>query len=271
MRSVFFISNRTAITAETMGHSLLAQFEDTQFREIILPYIDSPDKIEAVVERINRAAREEGERPIVLSSLADPVLRERVLGSDALVLDLFHAFLGPLVAELHVKPFQKSNRSHRLSNMAHYESRIDAINFTLLHDDGAYIRHYDESDVILIGVSRSGKTPTCLYLAMHFGIRTANYPLTEEDLGNDHLPMPLRRFADKLYGLTTDYERLHKVRTERRPNSRYASLAQCRHEVRAAEDLFRIREIPFLNISTMSVEEIATRIVQDRGLRRYGI
>jgi regulator of PEP synthase PpsR (kinase-PPPase family) len=269
MRSVFFLSNRTAITAETLGHSLMAQFEGLEFREFTIPYVDNREKAVSVTERINHAAAEDGTRPIVFSTLADPEMRALVVSSQGLVLDLFHAFLNTLEAELKAKPLQRSERSHRLVDMHKYESRMDAINFALLHDDGAHTRHYDRSDIILIGVSRSGKTPTCLYLALQFGIRAANYPITEEDLGTGSLPRMLRPHVAKLYGLTTSPERLQSIRTARRPGSRYASLAQCRYEVQAVEDLYHTKGVPFLNTTTRSVEEIATRIVQETGLQRH--
>lgn len=269
MRSVFFLSNRTAITAETLGHSLLAQFEGMEFREFTIPYVDSRDKAASVVEHINRVATEDGRLPIVFSTLADPEIRALVVNSKGLILDLFHAFLNSLETELEAKPLERGERSHRLTDAQKYESRMDAINFTLLHDDGAYTRNYDRSDIILVGVSRSGKTPTCLYLALQFGIRAANYPITEEDLGQGALPRMLRPYVAKLYGLTTTPQRLHGVRTARRPHSRYASLEQCTYEIKAVEDLFHAKDIPFLNTTTRSVEEIATRIVQETGLQRH--
>lgn len=269
MRSVFFLSNRTAITAETLGHSLLAQFEGVQFREFTIPYVDSRDKAASVTEQIDRAAAQDIERPIVFSTLADPDIRTLVVSSQGLVLDLFHAFLNPLEAELKAKPRERAERSHRLIDAHKYESRMEALNFTLLHDDGAYTRHYDQSDIILIGVSRSGKTPTCLYLALQFGIRAANYPITEEDLGTGALPRMLRPYVAKLYGLTTTPQRLQSIRTARRAGSRYASMEQCRYEIQAVEDLYQSKGIPFLATTTRSVEEIATRIVQETGLQRH--
>ncbi|MGI8739384.1 MAG: posphoenolpyruvate synthetase regulatory kinase/phosphorylase PpsR [Gammaproteobacteria bacterium] len=269
MRSVFFLSNRTAITAETLGHSLLAQFEGMEFREFTIPYVDSREKAASVAEQIDRAADQDGRRPIVFSTLADPELRSLVVNSKGLILDLFHAFLNSLEMELEAKPLERGERSHRLTDAQKYESRMDAINFSLLHDDGAYTKHYDRSDLILVGVSRSGKTPTCLYLAIQFGIRAANYPITEEDLGQGALPRMLRPYVAKLYGLTTTPERLQGVRTARRPNSRYASLEQCAYEIKAVEDLYHAKSIPFLDTTTRSVEEIATRIVQETGLQRH--
>jgi [pyruvate, water dikinase]-phosphate phosphotransferase / [pyruvate, water dikinase] kinase len=269
MRSVFFLSNRTAITAETVGHSLLAQFHGIKFREFTIPYVNSRQKAASVVEQINRAAEQDGNQAIVFSTLVNPEIRAFVMNTQALVLDLFQAFLNPLTTELKASPLEQAERSHRLIDAHKYESRMDAINFSLLHDDGAYTRHYDRSDIILIGVSRSGKTPTCLYLALQFGIRAANYPITEEDLGQEALPRILRPYVPKLYGLTTDPKRLQGIRTARRPNSRYASAEQCRYEVRAVEDLYQANSIRFLNTTTCSIEEIATQIVQDTGLRRH--
>lgn len=269
MRSVFFLSNRTAITAETLGHSLLAQFEGLDFREFTIPYIDNHDLAVSVSEQINRAAVQDGNRPIVFSTLADPELRALVTSSQGLMLDLFHAFLHSLEAELKARPLERKEGSHRLVDIRKYESRMDAINFALLHDDGAYTRQYDQSDLIVIGVSRSGKTPTCLYLALQFGIRAANYPITEEDLGQGSLPRKLRPHMNKLYGLTTSPERLQGIRTARRPGSRYASMEQCQYELQAVEDLYHANNIRFLNTTTRSVEEIATRIVQETGLQRH--
>ncbi len=268
MRTIFFVSNRTAITAEAVGHSLLAQFTDLKYRSITLPYIDSREKAKAVVDQIHNITAKEKMKPIVFSTLVEPDVRKVIFESNALVLDPFHAFLAPLESELHTSPLQKTGPSHRLTDLGKYDLRMDAVNFSLNHDDGVDPTHYNESDIILIGVSRSGKTPTCLYLALHFGIRAANYPLTDEVLNSDTLPETLRAFSSKLYGLTTNPQRLQKIRAERRPRSRYASPHQCRYELRAAEALFLANDVPFLNTANHSVEEIATRIVQDKDLQR---
>jgi regulator of PEP synthase PpsR (kinase-PPPase family) len=272
MRTMFYVSDRTAITAETIGHSLLAQFEGTtEYREVTIPYVDSLEKASAAAERINNAARADGERPLVFSTLAEPESRALIIRSDALVLDLFHVFLEPLQRTLNAAPVVKRARSHRISNLSTYESRIAAIDFSLQHDDGARIRDYDKAEIIMIGVSRSGKTPTCLYLAMQFGFRAANYPITEEDIHSGKLPEPLKSFRGRLHGLTIDARRLASIREERRPGSRYASIEQCRIEVRQVESLFRAQDIPFINTTNMSVEEIATRVVQTRGMERHAV
>lgn len=271
MRTMFYISDRTAITAETIGHSLLAQFEGAvEYREVTIPYVDSPEKAEATVKRIQQTHREDGEIPLVFSTIAEPASRDVIINSEAFVLDLFHAFLEPLQQALHTDPVIKK-RAHRISNLSIYEARIGAIDFSLQHDDGARLKDYDKAHVIMIGVSRTGKTPTCLYLAMQFGIRAANYPLTEEDLDTLDLPRPLQPYRDKLHGLTIDPKRLASIRNERKRGSRYATIEQCRREVRNVETLFKALSIPYFNTTNMSVEEIATRVVQTRGLDRHSV
>ena len=267
---MFYISDRTAITAETIGHSLLAQFEGSpEYREVTIPYVDTPEKAAAVVTRINAAAEADGEMPLVFSTLADPLTRAGIVESRGLVLDLFHVFIERLAEALHHEPVVKRTRSHRISNLSSYEARIGAIDYSLHHDDGARTKDYDKADLIMVGVSRSGKTPTCLYLAMQFGIRAANYPITEEDLHSSKLPEPVAPFRARLHGLTIDARRLASIREERRPGSRYASMEQCRAEIRKVESLFKSYQIPFMNSTNTSVEEIATRVVQTRGLERH--
>lgn len=267
-RTVFFVSDGTGITAETLGHTLLTQFEQIEYRQRTLPFVDSAEKAQATVDFVNSTAEEDGCRPVLFSTLVDPELQEIVGKSQALVVDFFGAFIGRLSTEMRVPPTRTTGRSHGIVDRASYYVRIDAINFSLQHDDGASTQHYDEADVILIGVSRSGKTPTCLYLAMQFGVRAANYPLTGDDGDSTVLPRLLKPFKHRLYGLTSDPERLQQIRSERRPNSRYSSIAQCRREVHDAEALFRQEGLLSLNTATMSVEEIATKVLQDRGMER---
>jgi len=267
-RTVFFISDRTGITAEMLGQSLLSQFEGMDFDKINCPFTDSAEKAAAVVGQINQAAQNNGCRPLVFSSLVDPELREQVTQSDGVLYDLFDAFIHPLELELGIQSSHAVGRSHGMGVYATYKRRIDAVNFTLANDDGATTRHYPDADIILIGVSRSGKTPTCLYLALHYGIFAANYPLTEDDLGTNCLPKALAPYRDKLFGLTIDPGRLQQIRRERRPNSPYSSAEQCRVELQAAEALYRHEHIPFLDTSAVSIEEIATTILQKTSLKR---
>lgn len=264
-RSAFFVSDRTGLTAEVLGRSLLSQFEGAEFHRITLRYIDAPAKARDAVEQINEAARTDGRRPLVLSTLTSPALRSIIGQADALVLDLFELFITPLENELGMQSSHAVGRSH--SAGASYGSRMDAVNFSLDHDDGGITRNLERAEIVLVGVSRCGKTPTSLYLAMQFGIYAANYPLVEEDFDAGALPGPLLPMRKRLFGLTISPERLHQIRSERSPNSRYASLENCRREVQQAERMMRQFSVPFLDVTTMSVEEIATTVVHLTGLK----
>lgn len=267
-RTVFFVSDRTGITAETLGHSLLTQFDGIDFRPVTVPFIGNKDKAEAAAKRINETAEREGFRPLVFSTVITDECREIVQGANGMYLDLFEAFIGPLEKELGQTSSHAAGRAHGVFDAETYTRRIDAMNYALANDDGVSTRHYDGAEVILVGVSRSGKTPTCLYLALHYGVYAANYPLTEDDLEDGKLPPGLDKHRKKLFGLTIDPARLQNIRQERRPDSRYASGRQVSYEVREAEFLFRRYGIPFLNTTTSSVEEIATTVLQSAGLQR---
>lgn len=266
-RTVFFVSDQTGITAETLGHSLMTQFDGLKFRTVTVPFIDTADKAKETVNRINLIAEVEGAKPIVFATFVQDELREILLGSRGLFLDFFDAFLGPLERELDVRSSHTVGRAHGVSNRNAYARRIDAMNFALENDDGASVRNYDKADLILVGVSRSGKTPTCLYMALHYGVFSANYPLADEEFESGQLPRVLRDFKDKIYGLTIAPERLQQVRNERRPDSRYASMQQVSYELRSAEQLMKTSGIPFLNTTECSIEEIASTIIHEKGLR----
>jgi hypothetical protein len=267
-RTAFFVSDRTGITAEMLGHSLLTQFDEVPFNEVTLPFVDSVDKAHEAVRRINEQALHDGTRPIVISTLARTEIAQVVGTASALFLDCFQIFISPLERELGKSASHVIGRTHNVSDFVNYHHRIESINYTLSHDDGLSSRELGDADVILIGVSRSGKTPTCLYLAMQFGIRAANYPLIPEDFENSQLPGQLQPLRPKLYGLTIRPERLHRIRTERRPGSKYATLANCEFEVREAEALMRQEGIPYLDATSKSVEELATTILQEAKLVR---
>ena len=268
-RHVFFVSDSTGITVETLGNALLSQFDHLEFVPTTIPFVADTAQAADVVARIDAAGRESTERPIVFSTLADSALREILARADALVLDMFQAFIGTLEQELHVGSSHALGRFHAVTDKASYADRIGAVEFALGHDDGAGTRSYDDAEVILIGVSRSGKTPTCVYLAMQFGIRTANYPLTDEVLSRTALPPQLLDHRARLFGLTIDPERLRRIRSERRPGTAYSSPSRCRTEVREAEALFTRHGIPCLDTSAASVEEIASRVLLRTGLRRH--
>jgi [pyruvate, water dikinase]-phosphate phosphotransferase / [pyruvate, water dikinase] kinase len=255
-RTVFLVSDRTGITVEALSRSLLSQFDHIPFDQVTLPFIDTLDKARQAAQRIRQTARD-GVRPLVFSSLTDPEARAALADSGAFFLDLFDTFIEALERELGARASGEAGKSHGMG--ANYGSRMEALNFALAHDDGVGSR-LDRADVILVGVSRSGKTPACLYLALHYGLRAANYPLTEEDLARPGLPPLVAPYRERLFGLTLSPERLALIRQERRPGSRYAELATCQGEVRQAESLFRAHRIPFLDTGAMSVEEIASSI-----------
>ena len=234
-RTVFFVSDGTGITAETFGHSLLSQFEGQRLREIRLPFTDTPDKAHEVVDRISQQGRLDGRRPIIFSTLVNESINAIVRRADAVFLDLIATFVGPLEAEFGVKSTHTMGRFHAVAESEDYKQRIDAIHFAMAHDDGQLHKDLEIADVILVGVSRSGKTPTTLYLAVQHGVKAANYPLIPEDFERDRLPEVLYRYKAKLFGLTISPERLSEVRHERRPGSRYAALPTCLMEVNQAE------------------------------------
>lgn len=271
-RSVFFLSDRTGITAETLGHSLLTQFEGVEFRKVTLAFLDSLDKAHQAVERINQAAESEGCKPLLFSTLLNDEVRAIIDTSEGMMFDFFDAFINPLEKELGLHSAHAVGRSHGMGGYSDYKARIDAVNFALGSDDGSTLRDFPDAEVILVGVSRSGKTPTSLYLALQYGIRAANYPITEDDLESPNLPKVLQPYRDRLFALTIAPERLQQIRSERRPDSRYASIKQCRYEVRAAEAMYRVENIPYVDTSAVSIEEIATILLQQTGLKRrlYG-
>ena len=269
-RTVFFISDRTGITAEMLGNSLLTQFEDIRFRRITIPFVDSAEKVADAVRQVNATAAAEGERPIVVSSVVDEMMSEMIRrDAQALTLDMFQIFIQPLEAELGAKSSHAAGRSHGVANSHEYFARMEAINFAQSHDDGAVTRDLDKSQVILVGVSRCGKTPTSLYLALQFGVRAANFPLTPDDFADHHLPASVVPYRDRLFGLTIQPERLRDIREERRPGSRYAMLENCRQEIREAEHLMQQHAIPMLDTTSKSIEEIATTILHRAKLARH--
>ena len=269
-RTVFFISDRTGITAEMLGNSLLTQFEDIVFHRVTIPFVDSMEKVADAVRQVNATATAEGRRPIVVSSVVDEAMSAAIRrDAQALTLDMFQNFIVPLEEELGAKSSHAAGRSHGIANSHEYFARMEAINFTQAYDDGAATRDLDKAQVILVGVSRCGKTPTSLYLALQFGIRAANYPFTPDDFAERALPASVVPHKDRLFGLTINPDRLHMIREERRPKSKYASLENCRYEVRECEHLFEREGIPMLDTTAKSIEEIATTISYRAKLRRH--
>lgn len=267
-RTIFFISDGTGITAETLGHSLLTQFEQIQFEKITIPYVDTSEKAQAVIEQINQTAMRDGVRPLIFATLINPEIRSLIASSQGMLFDFFKTFIDPLEAELKVRSSYNIGRMHGVVDYNAYMTRINAVNYTLSHDDGISTQNYGKADLILVGISRCGKTPTCLYLAMQFGIFAANYPFTEDDMNNLKLPTILQQFRQKLFGLTIDPVRLHAIRHQRRPHSNYSSAEQCELEVKKVEKLFNAEKIPYLSSASRSIEEIATSILATMKIKR---
>jgi [pyruvate, water dikinase]-phosphate phosphotransferase / [pyruvate, water dikinase] kinase len=265
--TVFIVSDGTGITAETFAHSILSQF-DQKFRLVRVPFVDSHDKAYLTVQKINDAAQLDGRRPIVFTTLVDGESNDIVKRSNALILDMFQRFVEPLEQELQLKSTHAMGRGHQNADTEEYKTRIEAINFSLAHDDGQSDRNLAEAEVILVGVSRSGKTPTSLYLAMQYGVKAANYPLIPEDFERGKLPGELAQHRDKLFGLSIDAQRLSEIRNERRPGSKYASPENCRFEINEAEAMMRREGINWLSSTHKSIEEIATTILQEIKLDR---
>jgi regulator of PEP synthase PpsR (kinase-PPPase family) len=266
-RTVVYVSDGTGITAETLGHGLFAQFEGIEFRHLRFPFLDNEDKVRDCLERINELRQREGARPIVIMTLTNADLSLLMHQADALFIDLFDAFIAPLEQELGLSYSRAVGRSHSQSS-PEYSSRIAAMNFALAHDDGASDADLKSADIILVGVSRSGKTPTSLYLSLQFSLKAANYPLIPEDFERGHLPSRLMPYREKLFGLTIVPEQLHRIRTERRPNSKYASLENCRYEVAAAEKMMRSEGIKWFDTTSRSIEELAVQLMQELNLER---
>ena len=268
-RAVFFVSDQTGITAEAMGNSLLSQFDGFEFRKTTIPFVDSTEAADRAIAQINACTANDGKRAIVISSIVDEALSERIRTCDARVLDFFQTFIAPLEQELGAKSSHAAGRSHGLRDSTEYFTRIEAVNFTLAHDDGQSVKELGRAQVILVGVSRCGKTPTSLYLGLQCGIRCANYPLTPDDFERGALPDSIVRHRDRLFGLTISSDRLQAIRQERKPDSVYASAKQCRYEVAAAERMMETAGIPILNTSTKSIEELATTILMQRKIDRH--
>ncbi|NVK57842.1 MAG: kinase/pyrophosphorylase [Alteromonadaceae bacterium] len=267
MRTAFYISDGTAITAEVFGHALLSLFP-TEFNHKTIPFVETEEQAYAVIEKISESFQDTGERPLVFYTVVNPDVRRVVARSVGINYNFLDQFVAPLEKVIGVPSKPEKHRTHSIHEKT-YDIRIEAVNYALANDDGSNLKDYHEADIILVGVSRSGKTPTSLYLALQYGIKAANYPFTEEDMGDMlKLPPALRQFKSKLFGLTIEAARLSQIRSERRANSRYASLQQCRMELREVENLYRKEKIPFLNSTKFSIEEISAKILAETGLQR---
>lgn len=265
-RKVYFISDGTGITVENLGHSLLTQFSELKYEAKKYPYVNTIEKAKSITQEIDFENRTSNLRPIILSTLISEEIRAVIKQSNTFMIDFFEEHIGPLEQELDLRSNHTIGKTHSLNDIMRYDARMDAINFALYTDDGLALKKYQEADIIIIGISRCGKTPTCLYMSIQYGIKAANYPLVDEDLQHNKLPDFLEQFKHKLYGLSIDPKRLQTIRHKRRPNRKYSNLMQCKMEVKQAESLFVRENIPFLYTTSHSIEEIAAHILEDKGL-----
>ncbi len=261
-RTVFFISESTGITAETMGMSLLSQFPQIEFTYIQRPFVDSVEKVQRLVDEINQLADSESFRPLVFATMPEENINQLLQQAKCHYYEVFESFLDKIGKDLKAEPVFESGLSHGLVNEKVYDSRIDALNFTLKHDDAMVLKTIGEADVIIIGLSRSGKTPTSLYLALKFGIKAANYPITEDDFERNELPAVLLENRDKIFATKIKAKRLHQIREKRMPNSRYASLDTCKDEIKKAQDLYTKYNLNPMDVTSQSIEELAAQIVR---------
>ncbi len=267
-RSVFYVSDRTGKTAESLGQSLLSQFDGIEFTDKTYAFVSTEIEAHFVASEINKNAETTGQQPIVFSTLVNDEIQAFISATDACVISLFNAFIEPLEISLHAKSSHTIGKAHEPFGNEDYKKQMDAIDFTLKNDDGIRTNLFDQADVILVGVSRSAKTPTCLYLAMHFSIKAANYPLTDDDMENDELPGFLLPYLDKIVGLTIRADQLSAIRQQRRPNTTYATLKKCQYEIKRAETMMEKAGLFVLDSTAMSVEEIAVNLVKEKQLLR---
>jgi len=258
---VFFLSDSTGISAETMGNAVLIQFPDLRFERRLIPFISSVEEARRVVAILDVAARSPV-TPLAFSTTAVEEVRQELLRSKCPLIDFFGMHMEQVESILGAKGIRVAARLHGMGDVKRYNARMAAVEYAIEHDDGQSMRALEKADVILVAPSRCGKTPTTMYLALQHGIFVANYPLVDEDFASAELPGPVRGLRDRCFGLTTTPARLSQVRNERRPNSRYASLEQCMYELRQAEAMYRNHRLPMINSSTKSVEEMSTVVLQ---------
>ncbi|GHE83094.1 posphoenolpyruvate synthetase regulatory kinase/phosphorylase PpsR [Thalassotalea profundi] len=267
MKTAFYISDGTAITSEVFGHALLSLFP-VEFNHQTIAFVETKKKALETKEIINKVAKKSGEAPLVFHTFVNHEIREIIDSCDGVIYNFLEHFISPIEDQLGIKAMPKAHRTHSIHENT-YDYRIDAVNYALANDDGGNIANYAQADVILVGVSRSGKTPTSLYLALQYGIKAANYPFIDDDMDDLKIPDFLIPHKKKLYGLTIDPQRLMDIRDGRLANSKYASARQCRMELRAVETLYKKEKIPFLNTTKFSVEEITAKILAETGLHRH--
>ncbi|MBU0482301.1 MAG: pyruvate, phosphate dikinase/phosphoenolpyruvate synthase regulator [Proteobacteria bacterium] len=264
-KDIYYISDSTGIMITNLAQSMLCQFPEISFHEEKFPYVRSVKDAKKTLEYI--LAQSLGRRPIVFSTIMDQEVRNVFRSPEVEFFDVFDFLLEPLENCLEARALRVPGFSRHGDNVT-MARRVEAIHFCLDHDDGTRINEFDDADVILLGVSRSGKTPVSVYLATQFGLKAANFPLTVEYLSKLDLPDGVKRNRKRAVALTTTPEHLRGMREKRYPDSRYAKLSTCTEELTQAEQIFQREKIPIINSTGKSIEELATQVTQEIGLAK---
>lgn len=267
IQKIFYVSDNTALTAKTLGKSLLSQFENIYFMEYLRPFINTQKKVLQLCDEINILAKQDEQSPIIFVSTVNHKILDILHEKFSNVIDILSPFVAHLELIINKKSSKRAGLAYKMNNIKEYDERIMAIDFTLDTDDGLKINNYDNADIVLLGVSRCGKTPTALYLALNLGLKVANYPFTAEDLPDFVLNAEQKKNHHKLFGLLISPERLASIRKERRSIGNYSDIECIKKELQALKDLFVREKIPFVDTTNRSVEEIATFIVSKKNIK----
>ncbi|VAW33202.1 Phosphoenolpyruvate synthase regulatory protein [hydrothermal vent metagenome] len=264
-KDIYYISDSTGILAINLGQALICQFPEVNFHEEKFPFINTRAAARSTLNYILKQSG--GRQPLIFSTLVDPKIRKIFDHPQVELFDICGGFLNRLEDCLETKAMMMPGFARQVDNVS-MARRAEAINYCLSHDDGTKLDEYDEAEVILLGVSRAGKTPVSVYLSTQMGLKSANYPLTSSDLDSYSLPDAIRRNRKQAVGLTTSPELLQSMRQKRYPDSKYASRAVCRQELQQAQQIFMKYNLPTINTADKSIEELAAQISQEIGLYR---
>jgi regulator of PEP synthase PpsR (kinase-PPPase family) len=242
-KDIYYISDSTGIMATNLGQALICQFPEINFYEEKFPFI------------------------LTVKQARKTKVREVFDSPEVEFFEAYGLFLERLETCLEAEAVREPGFARHANDMA-MTKRVEAIHYCLGHDDGTKESEYDEADIILLGVSRSGKTPVSVFLATQMGLKSANFPLTSEYLDQYRIPEQIRQNKDRAVALTTSPEQLHSAREKRYPNSKYSRIATCREELKQAEQIYVKNKIPIVSSAGKSIEETATQVMQELGISK---
>lgn len=264
-KDIYYISDSTAILVKNLGHSLICQFPEINFIEEKFPFVNSVKEAQKVLAHILK--RSGGRQPIVFSTIMNEDVRNVFNNSEIEFIDAYGHFLTRLEDCLEATALRVAGY-YRTTTEVDLAKRAENINFSLEHDDGTGLDGYPAADVILLGISRTGKTPISVYLATQMGLKAANFPLIDKYLTEYRLPDQIVRSKHKAVGLTTTPELLSSIRERRLPGSNYARLSTCLEEMDQADKIYKKYKIPTISSAGKSIEEIATQVSQELKLSK---